>query len=266
MPHTTVPQHKLKALLSGAMRDPFSVLGTHPVKFENQSGSAVRVFIPGASRVQIIGPAFPGPIEALEIDPRGFFEAVLKGISDFRPHRLKVTFISGETASFYDCYSFTPVLSEYDLYLWGQGNHFEIYNKLGAHPWEHQGIRGVLFAVWAPSAVRVSVIGEFNQWDGRRHQMRYRGSSGVWELFVPHLCPGTLYKFEILAQEGTILIKSDPFAFYMEQRPKTASIVYDLFGFEWTDQEWMERRARTDVLRQPLAMYEVHLGSWKRGE
>ncbi|GAI76599.1 unnamed protein product, partial [marine sediment metagenome] len=123
---------------------------------------------------------------------------------------------------------------------------------------------GVLFGVWAPSATRVSLVGDFNQWDGRRHQMRCRGASGVWELFVPHLGPDLLYKFEIRTREGILLIKADPFAFRFEERPKTAAVVHDLSGFPWTDQDWMASRARQDPLSRPLAVYEVHLGSWRR--
>jgi 1,4-alpha-glucan branching enzyme len=156
------------------------------------------------------------------------------------------------------------VLSDYDLYLFSQGNHYNIYEKLGAHLWVHQGVSGILFAVWAPSASRVSVIGDFNQWDGRRHQMRNRGTSGVWELFVPHLGNNLLYKFEVRTQSGTLLIKSDPFAFRFEQRPKTAAIVHDIDRFSWKDLEWMASRTQRDPLRSPMSVYEVHLGSWRR--
>jgi len=175
-----------------------------------------------------------------------------------------VDFGTNVPATFYDCYSFSPVLSEDDLYLFNQGNQYRIYDKLGAHPCLHQGVSGVFFAVWAPSATRVSLVGDFNQWNGLRHQMRSRGSSGVWELFVPHLKPGLLYKFEIRTGDGTLLIKSDPFAFHFEKRPKTAAVVHDIEGFPWTDQDWMTERAAQNSLSLPATIYEVHLGSWRR--
>ena len=206
------------------------------------------------------GKEIPAPL----VDDHGLFEAVLPGEREIFPYRLKVDFGTDPVTTFYDCYSFGPVLTEDDLYLFGEGNYYEIYEKLGAHPWHHQGVKGTFFAVWAPSASRVSVVGDFNQWDGRRHQMRSRGASGVWELFVPHLGPGLLYKFEIRTRNGTLLIKADPFAFRFEERPKTAAVVHDLNAFAWTDHEWMTSRPKQDPLRRPMAIYEVHLGSWRR--
>jgi 1,4-alpha-glucan branching enzyme len=202
----------------------------------------------------------PAPL----VDAHGLFEAILPGEPEIFPYRLKVDFGTDPVTTFYDCYSFGPVLTEDDLYLLGEGNYYENYEKLGAHPWHHQGVKGTFFAVWAPSASRVSVVGDFNQWDGRRHQMRSRGASGVWELFVPHLGPGLLYKFEIRTRNGTLLIKADPFAFRFEERPKTAAVVHDLNAFTWTDHEWMTSRPKQDPLHRPMAIYEAHLGSWRR--
>ncbi|MEW5724723.1 MAG: 1,4-alpha-glucan branching protein GlgB [Thermodesulfobacteriota bacterium] len=257
---------EIERLTRGEGGDVFSLLGAHPAVKDGRSGLVVRVLLPGARSVTLNGlggPQVETPVP--EIDPRGLFEVFLPGLEIWGPYRIEVHFKTGETSTFHDAYSFHPMLSEYDLYLFNQGNHYEVYQKLGAHPVEHQGVRGVLFAVWAPAARRVSVVGELNQWDGRRHMMRPRGSSGIFELFIPHARPGLIYKYEILTKDGTILLKSDPFAFYMEQRPKTASIVWDLDGFPWTDREWLEKRAGTDLLRAPLAVYEAHLGSWRRG-
>jgi 1,4-alpha-glucan branching enzyme len=256
--------NNLKKLLLGEFADPFSLLGAHPIFHEGKECVVVRIFVPGAKSVSIEDLDPVKEITASCVHRKGLFEAIINDAKDIFPYHLKVDFGIGRITRFYDCYSFLPVLSDYDLYLFGQGNNYKIYEKLGAHILKHQGISGVLFAVWAPSASRISVIGDFNQWDGRRHQMRNRGPSGIWELFVPHLKEDLLYKFEIRTQDGTILTKSDPFAFRFEQRPKTAAIVHDINKYQWGDQDWMSQRAGIDYLKHPMAVYEVHLGSWKR--
>ncbi len=153
-----------------------------------------------------------------------------------------------------------PILSDFDLHLHSEGNHHHIYDCLGAHPRE----KGVHFAVWAPNAQRVSVIGDFNAWNGCQHPMQNRGNAGIWELFVPDLTPGTLYKYEIKAQNGDIFTKSDPYAFYMEHRPRTASVVYQPDDALWSDADWLQTRQKRDPYTEPIAIYEVHLGSWRR--
>jgi len=225
---------------------------------------SVRAFLPGAKSVAVMDLDPDRKHAASLVDREGLFEAILPGVMEVFPYRLKVDFGVEPVSTFFDCYSFLPVLSDYDLYLFSQGNNYEIYEKLGAHPCIHQGVTGILFAVWAPSATRVSIIGDFNQWDGRRHRMRSRGASGIWELFVPHLGTGLLYKFEVRTQDGKLLTKADPFAFRFEVRPKTAAIVHDLGNYTWSDQEWMSARTEQDHLSRPLSIYEVHLGSWKR--
>jgi 1,4-alpha-glucan branching enzyme len=155
-------------------------------------------------------------------------------------------------------------MGELDLYLFGQGDHHKIYEKLGAHPMEVNGVKGVYFAVWAPNARNVSVIGNFNVWHGGKHQMRVLGSSGIWELFVPDIGVGEVYKYEVKDQSGNIFEKSDPYGFQFEVRPASGSIVADLSKHQWADQQWMDRRLRTDPLAQPISIYEVHLGSWMR--
>ena len=254
----------MNRLVSGEAGDPFTLLGAHPLKGETGPAVVVRALLPGARSVTVLDLDPDAEIETRRINDQGLFEAVLPGKKEIRPYRLRVDFGTDVSATFYDCYSFSPVLSEDDLYLFNQGNQYRIYDKLGAHPCLHQGVSGVFFAVWAPSATRVSLVGDFNQWNGLRHQMRSRGSSGVWELFVPHLKPGLLYKFEIRTGDGTLLIKSDPFAFHFEKRPKTAAIVHDIEGFPWTDQDWMTERAAQNSLSLPATIYEVHLGSWRR--
>ncbi|MCB1921771.1 MAG: 1,4-alpha-glucan branching protein GlgB, partial [Candidatus Competibacteraceae bacterium] len=167
--------------------------------------------------------------------------------------------------TFADPYATTfSMLSDQDCYLFAEGNHYQIYENLGAHPCEVDGRRGVNFAVWAPNAQRISVVGTFNYWDGRRHPMRLRPGSGIWELFVPGLAEGELYKFEILARNGNVFLKTDPFAFHTETPPGTASVVYDQAGKHvWRDGEWMQQRMREPVWRRPVAIYEVHAGSWR---
>jgi 1,4-alpha-glucan branching enzyme len=163
-----------------------------------------------------------------------------------------------------DPYCFGPVLSEFDLHLYGEGSHLNLFDKLGAQVLDHESSSGVAFSVWAPAAQRVSVVGDFNSWDGRRHPMRARGASGVWELFVPDLSPGTLYKFEVKGQDGGIQAKTDPFAKHMELRPQTAVIVHEIDDSIWTDQSWIEQRTRSHAVEEPVSIYEVHPGSWRR--
>ncbi|MDR3203713.1 MAG: 1,4-alpha-glucan branching protein GlgB [Deltaproteobacteria bacterium] len=254
--------------LAGNVADPFSVLGARPSRRGRESGILFRAFLPGALSAEAL--TADGRTIVLEPqlesdDPQpGLFEAFYQGDHEFVPYRLKADFGDGRRTTFYDSYSFGPVLGEMDLFLWNQGNHYQIYHKLGAHVVKHQGVWGVHFAVWAPSARKVSFVGDRNFWDGRRLPMRPRGSSGVWELFVPHCSHGDLYKYEITTKAGELLIKADPMGFFMEERPKTASIVFDLGVFPWQDQSWLEYRSKTNFLTQPMSIYELHLGSWRR--
>ena len=200
----------------------------------------------------------------------GFFEAVIENQTEFFPYRLAITLpgLDGSPQQTYeieDPYRYPPVLTDFDLHLLGEGTHFRLYEKLGARVIEHAGAKGVSFSVWAPNAERVSVVGNFNQWDGRRHPMRPRGASGVWEIFIPGLQQGDLYKFEVKSRyHGYLAVKSDPFAHLSEMRPNTSSVVWDLNGYEWRDKEWMATRKQRQRLDAPIAIYEVHPGSWKR--
>jgi 1,4-alpha-glucan branching enzyme len=261
---TTLNKTEIESIVACTLADPFTMLGAHPTTMGGEKGVMVRAFLPRAQRVEVLDLNPNKEQKAKQVHEAGLFEAWLPGVLHVTPYRLRAGFDNGMQSVFYDCYAFLPVLGDDDLYLFNQGSHDRIYEKLGAHPLIHQGVSGVLFAVWAPSASRVSVLGDFNQWDGRRHPMRVRGVSGIWELFIPQLKPGALYKFEIRTQDGTLLIKSDPYAFFFEKRPRTAAIVHDMEGFEWTDRGWMEKRPVTNMLKEPLAIYEVHLGSWKR--
>lgn len=221
----------------------------------------VRVFRPFAERVRVLSRNGERCFEAEKVHPEGFFVARV-GEEAF-PYLLEVT-ENGVVSITPDPYSFPPLLTDFDLHLFNEGTHARAYEKLGAHVLEVQGFSGVHFAVWAPNALRVSVVGDFNRLDGRVHVLRPRGSSGVFELFVPGIGEGEKYKFEIKTKEGHLLLKADPYAFYSEVRPKTASVVFDLSHFPWQDAAWMEHRQRTDLLSSPVNIYEVHLGSWKR--
>ena len=199
------------------------------------------------------------------VHPDGLFEAILKAESVSFRYRFRVANHEGHSWEFEDPYRFPPILGDLDLHLMGEGTHYRNYKKLGAHLRENEGVRGVEFAVWAPNARRVSVVGDFNRWDGRRHAMRSRGSSGIWELFIPGLVQGETYKYEIKSRFNDYLVqKSDPYGFAAELRPRTASRVWDVEGFHWTDQEWMDQRAQRQSLEAPISVYELHLGSWKK--
>ncbi len=269
---TTAPRVEIDLIVRAEHADPFHVLGAHAVKVGGQPAIAIRAFLPQAARVWVIprqrdggtGPA--GGKTALErVHREGFFEAVFPGESQPFQYRLSFEDGGGQVREIDDPYRFPPVLSDFDLHLLGEGTHFKAYEKLGAHPAAGEGVEGVVFAVWAPNARRVSVVGDFNDWDGRRHPMRVRGGTGVWELFIPGLGEGENYKFEIRTQASTIpMLKADPYAFGSELRPKTASIVHRLDRFTWGDQEWLAERPRRQALDGPIAIYEVHLGSWRR--
>jgi 1,4-alpha-glucan branching enzyme len=197
------------------------------------------------------------------VSDEGFFESLIPEWYDVLPYRLKKT-TPGGSEFVHDPYSFLPTLTDLDLYLFNAGDHHRIYEKLGAHPMTVNGVQGVQFAVWAPNARSVSVVGDFNQWDARRHAMRVLGGSGVWEIFVPDMQEGGLYKFQIKAKDGRLLDKADPYGFQMEHRPRTASRVNFLNGYQWGDASWLTTRKNTDHLAKPMSIYEVHIGSWAR--
>ncbi|MDX9701415.1 MAG: 1,4-alpha-glucan branching protein GlgB [Candidatus Auribacterota bacterium] len=246
-------------VLRSEHHDPFSVLGAHVTEVNGSPAVVVRAFQPHAKEVLIKRGDEEIPME--KIHNSGLFEKYFEGYSQVFQYQYKIDYNGNGIAIKHDTYTFHPVLSDYDLHLFNEGNHHRIYDKLGSHPIKLNGVDGVYFAVWAPNAKRVSVVGNFNQWDGRVHAMRNRGSSGVWELFIPELRTGELYKYEIKAQNGSILLKTDPYAFYMEKRPKTASIVYE-DHFVWNDHDWITHRDSISSYDKPMSVYEVHLGSW----
>jgi 1,4-alpha-glucan branching enzyme len=257
----------LTALLKAKHSAPHSVLGMHPLTHKRSEGVVVRAFLSGATTCDVVDLDAHPPVAhpMTRIAPDGVFEVFLpKRPQSFR-YQLHAGYANGEFRQFYDPYCFLPTLSEQDLYLFNEGNEHRIYEKLGSQVRDLGGVKGVAFAVWAPSAARVSVVGNFNHWDGRYHPMRPLGASGVWELFIPGLAEGELYKFEIRDQRGHVHLKTDPYGTYFEGPPGNAAIVYDARKFQWTDQSWMERRRQqAGQLDRPMSIYEVHLGSWKR--
>ena len=244
------------ALARGEHSNPFAVLGPHGAR----KNWVVRCFHPQAERVEVITPDGERLGAARSLAAHGLFELRLP--LPMRPYRLRV-FADGSARDIDDPYRFGPVLGELDRHLIGEGRHERLYQLLGARPVNFDGVSGVQFAVWAPAARRVSVVGQFNQWDGRRHPMRLHPANGVWDLFVPGLADGEMYKFELLGADGTLLpLKSDPLAHRMEPPPGNASIVYES-AHAWSDAEWMAQRPQRCALDRPLAIYEVHPGSWR---
>ena len=251
-------EQQLQALVSGQITDPFGFLGLH----RQGKQRVVRCFFPGATSCELL--ASDG--KSLGVMERVHAEGVFVGQlpSRRRVYKFGVSYEMGQRLVVDDPYRFDTTLSDLDRYLLGEGSDDQIHKKLGAHVKKMQGVSGVRFAVWAPNARRVSVVGNFNQWDGRRHVMRLHPGNGIWEIFVPGLGSGDLYKFELLDQSGGLLpLKTDPFANYHEPAPASASVVYES-EYRWQDQEWMQRRRGDLGLDKPLSVYEVHLGSWRR--
>lgn len=249
-------------VLAGLHNGPHGVLGAHPAEVDGESGVVVRGHQPNARRAEVVV-GNDAPV-ALFDERDGLFGAFLPGVGLPLEYRLRFQFEDDAVWERDDPYRFLPTIGEMDLHLFNEGTHRRLWTKLGAHPMTHQGVEGTAFAVWAPNARRVSVVGDFCGWDGRVYPMRNMGHSGVWELFVPEIGHGALYKYELVTQDGALRVKTDPFAFKMEQSPGTASIVQRDGGYAWSDEEWMSRRATHDHLREPMLIYEVHLGSWAR--
>lgn len=259
-----IPGGLADSILSGDLRDPFAVLGPH---FDRDAQETViRVFRPGADAVAVIDPASGTLLGALDRSHGdGLFIGTFPRLRPPYDYRLRVLY--GETAvEQEDAYRFGPWLGELDCHLLGEGTHLTPWTRLGAHPVTVEGVDGTVFAVWAPNARRVSVVGDFNGWDGRVHPMRLHPGCGIWEVFVPGVGPGALYKYELKARDGQLLpLKSDPYAFYAEKRPATASIVHGLRPFDWQDGAWMDVRRRDGHrLDGAVSIYELHAGSWKR--
>ncbi len=259
--NTKLNPHDIHRLLHAEHDDPFGVLGLHQV---DQSW-VVRSLRPEAKELAIVDRHNPQRrFPAVRVAEEGLFEAQLEGVTESLDYLLEVTTWSGETFQVSDPYSYGPILGELDMHLYCVGNHYEIYEKLGAHLTQINGHPGVSFAVWAPNAQRISVVGDFNGWDGRAHPMRKRIEAGIWEIFIPGVGEGAHYKYEIRNSSGSIVLKSDPFSFFGQHGVQTASLVFNLDRFEWSDAGWIEERKTRYWPKQPVSIYEVHLGSWAR--
>ena len=258
MTQTPLDPGTAQAIVEGRHGDPFAVLGPHQVGVD----WVVTAFVPGAERLWLLGAKSAKPVEGVAVPGfDGLFQVALarKG-----PYRLKAQG-HGTEWEFEDPFRFGPIIGEIDEYLLGEGTHQRIWQVLGAHLITHEGVEGVQFAVWAPNAQRVSVVGDFNIWDGRRHPMRRRGVTGVWETFVPGLKDGVSYKYEIRSNSGALMpLKADPVGFGSEHPPANASVVRDIRPRAWSDKDWMDTRLAAQNIDAPISVYEVHLGSWQR--
>jgi 1,4-alpha-glucan branching enzyme len=251
---------ELELVVAGRHSDPHRILGLH--------SGVVRAYRPDATAMRLIFTPEAGDEQVSDmkmIHPAGVFECRLDCESDDVLYELEAVYERGghvSTYRFHDAYRAWPTLGEMDVYLFGEGRHHRLWEVLGAHPRLHEGLSGVSFAVWAPNARAVRVVGDWNFWDGRVHPMRALGASGVWELFIPGVEVGARYKFELVAADERLILKTDPMAFAMEVPPATASVVVDS-SYRWGDEEWIAKRARTDLLHRPVSVYEMHLGSWR---
>jgi 1,4-alpha-glucan branching enzyme len=252
---------EIEAIVGGYHGDPFRVLGPHAVRQRGaQQRWEVRAWLPQAQSAEVLLDDAAASMEKRH--ERGFYVAALAGRP--RPYRLRLRLWDGGVSTIDDPYRFSPLLTDFELHLHGEGTNHEAYRTFGAHLVEHEGVRGARFAVWAPNAEVVTLIGDFNAWDTTRHPMRRR-SGGVWEIFVPDCCDGWTYKYYVRSRfHGHRQEKADPYGFQCEVPPKSASVVADIDKYQWQDERWMESRGRRNWLKEPVAIYEVHLGSWVR--
>ena len=255
-----IGKQDLTRLLDAQHHHPHEVLGMHPHK----KGLVVRAFLQDAKTCEVVDLQSDERFPLKKINEEGLFEGTIPGRTEVFNYRLRVERYNGEIRQFYDPYRFLPTLTNEDIYLFNKGDDHRVYRKLGSHLRTIDGVPGVSFSVWAPSATRISVVGDFNWWDGRFHPMRTMGSSGVWEIFIPGLEEGQKYKFEIRDQEGNLHLKADPYATLYESPPHNASIICDVESYDWHDEDWLSKRAATDWKKAPITAYEVHFGSWKR--
>jgi len=258
-------EQEIEAIVGGYHGDPFSVLGPHPFNTASELGEwEVRAFLPQATRAFVVGSAGASTITMERIHHQGLFRARVPRAPD--AYTIRYIDYHEKTHEIQDPYRFGPQLSNFDLHLHSEGTLHEGYRMLGSHLVTVEGVPGTRFAVWAPNAIVVSVVGSFNEWDSRRHPMRAR-TGGVWEIFLPEVGQGSSYKYAVKSRfHGYSQMKADPYGFQMEKPPQSASIVSDVWKYEWQDQEWLRKRGETRALDRPMSIYEVHLGSWLRGE
>jgi len=258
---STLPDDDFYPLIEARHGDPFRLLGLR----EFQGSYFARVWRPDAAEVALLDAHDSSRRYVLpKIHPDGYFETVLRGVTEPFEYILEFKNAEGLTWSGHDPYSFGPVLGEMDIYLFNEGTHYEVYEKLGAHLHQMGHVKGTHFAVWAPNAQRVSIVGDFNNWDGRVHPMRKMIPAGIWEIFLPGVGEGDHYKFEIRGPHGDVNLKTDPFAFYAQHGTQTGCMVFDIKRYAWSDADWMKKRTQIDPYNSPMSIYEVHLGSWQR--
>ncbi len=264
---TNISLSKVSEFLACEQATPFDLLGPHQIEHKGQKGISVRAFLPSSQQAWILDTAHKSSSPMRKVHPSGLFEGIVPLSQDQTPeldYQLRFTNQDGGTTTMNDPYRFKGMLSDLDMHLFGEGNHTKIYEKLGAQIRTIGEVTGVNFAVWAPNARAISLIGDFNGWDGRRHPMQQKDGSGIWELFVPDLKAGEKYKYRIRDCNGNHVDKADPYGFACELPPQTASIVTDLSNYQWSDQDWIAKRASQNPIDQPISVYELHLGSWKR--
>ncbi|MGB3494938.1 MAG: 1,4-alpha-glucan branching protein GlgB [Elainellaceae cyanobacterium] len=263
----TIAPEQIDKIVSNRHQNPFEVLGSHLITSADQSDAngggttrwVVRAYLPDAEAAWVVRPAERTEHPMATVHHPHFFECTLD-VSELKNYQIRVREGDRERV-IYDPYAFkSPLISDFDIHLFGEGNHHRIYEKMGAHPIELNGVAGVYFAVWAPNAFNISVVGTFNSWDGRKHQMRAIGG-GIWDLFIPELSVGEIYKYEIKNAAGHMFLKSDPYGFQQEVRPDTASVITDL-SYEWQDSNWLEQRRNKNPQEEPISVYEMHAGSW----
>ena len=255
----TVDPASVRALVECCHESPFSILGPQITA----STGKIRAFLPNTNRAWVVHGPDGQSLPMLRIAEEGLYEVDCQPRSKGAEYRLRVEDKQGQLRTMHDPYAFPPMIGDLDFYLFGEGKHYEIYNRLGAQVRTIDGVTGVNFAVWAPNAKGVSVVGDFNGWDGRRHPLQKHIPAGIWELFVPGLATGEIYKFRVVTESGSV-DKTDPFGLQQELPPRTASIISDLSNYEWHDSKWLQQRSTTDPLEKPVSIYEVHLGSWRR--
>jgi len=256
-------KEEMEAVINGDHGNVFAVLGIH--KNKGSKEVYIRAYQPHSISIEVLNRAGDSMGQMTKLDERGFYQIDLGKTENF-DYKFRITNDQNYTYIAEDVYRFSSTLGDVDIYLLAEGSHLEMYKKIGAHVMEKDGVKGVGFAVWAPNAKRVSVVGAFNNWDGRVNVMRKHPSCGVWDIFIPSIGEGELYKFEVKTNNDDIVLKADPVAFYAEKRPNTASVVYDINRYIWSDAEWMNYRGEHNSFDKPMSIYEVHLGSWRRKE
>jgi 1,4-alpha-glucan branching enzyme len=265
---TQINLNSLSSIIDGVTADPASVLGPHRIHVDGKDAVAVRGYFPGFDQAWLLDERNASARPMRRIHPSGIYEGLMpQQDSTASPqYRFRLSNSTGKTIEMQDPYAVPSMISDFDRHLFNAGQHWKIYEKLGSHLRDVGGHTGVNFAVWAPNAQSVQLIGDFNHWDGRSHCMQKQIPSGIWELFVPQIGAGQKYKYRIRMQDGQVVDKTDPYGVYAELPPRTASIVTSLDDYAWQDDRWMERRRTENQLDKPMSVYEVHLGSWKKCE